>query len=479
VASLIDSLPEQDIATENSARVVWALAWPAVALNSLQVINTLLDRGFIGHLPTEALTAHGGATNVLFLMFSLAMALATGATALVARAYGAEQPAEYRMASRQSLNLALLGGTLIGVITALIAPLASHAILPARDHEAIRLMTGFLLAYAAGLPAIYVIQVLAGSLRGIGDTKSPMVISGIQILLHILLNFLLIFPTRQIGGITIPGAGYGLVGAAIALSSSAWVSAIAYMIYTRRTPLGAVLHFGLPHWDWVIRILRIAIPAAAMAVLRVLSLTIFTIVLASVPNGSVAIAAMSIGFALESIMFMPAFGLSMAASALVGQSLGMRRPERAERLAWTASHHAAIVTVALALPIFVFAPGIAGLLLGHKDDVVREATNLLRLLCLTEVFFAYAMVTIGAMQGAGDTVRPLWISVIALWGLRVPFAFLFALPAGFKLFPWLALPLGMGLGATGAWLSMALTQGMQGIMAIWAFKQGAWKTKKV
>ncbi|HZH98881.1 MAG TPA: MATE family efflux transporter [Fimbriimonadaceae bacterium] len=462
-----DGASKLDHPHENPSRIVWALAWPAVALNSLQVINTLLDRGFIGHLPSAALTAHGGSINVLFLMFSLAMALGTAATALVSRAFGAGEVNTYRMASKQSFSISIFVGVALGGVTALIAPWAAHLILPAEDRAAMDLMTRFVQVYSIGLPAIYVIQALAGSLRGVGDTKSPMFISGIQILLHIVLNFLLIFPTREVGGVTIPGAGLGLIGAGLALALSAWASAIVYVLYTPRTELGLVWDVRLPEIDWVRRILRVAVPAAVMSVLRVFSLTAFTLVLKNVPNASAAIAAMGVAFAIEGIMFMPSFGLSTAAAALVGQSLGMKRPDRAERLGWLAGHYSALVTLLLAGPIFFAAPQIATLLLGSKPEIIRETTEFLRMLCVTEVFFAYSMVMMGAMQGAGDTVRPMWISVIAMWGLRVPMAFL------------LALPIGLSLGARGAWISMSLTQAIQGIMSLIVFKQGAWKTKEV
>jgi len=216
-----------------------------------------------------------------------------------------------------------------------------------------------------------------------------------------------------------------------------------------------------------------------MATLRVMSLTVFTIILAMVPNASIAIGAMSTGFAIESVMFMPSFGLSVAAGALVGQSLGMKRPDRAERLGWIAAHHGALVTLSLAVPIFFAAPSIAGTLLGDKPEMIAEAVRLIRYLCATEVLFAYAMVAFGAMQGAGDTVRPMWVSIFALWGVRVPLAFVLALPAGFPIASWLKMPIGLGLGANGAWISMALTQGLQGVLALFLFKQGAWKTKKV
>lgn len=468
-----------DPVAENPARVVWQLAWPAVALNSLQVVNTLLDRGFIGHLREAALTAHGGSMNVMFLMFSLAVALSTGATALVSRSYGAGERARYRLASRQSMGLSLLAGLVICLITYFVAPVAARLVLPANNPDAIDLMTRFCQVYALGLPPIYIIQSLAGALRGIGDTRSPMVISGFQILLHILLNFLLIFGTRKIGVVTVPGAGWGLPGAAAALASSAWVAAIGYVAYAAKTPLGPQWRVRLPRKEWAIRILRIAIPAAVMAVLRVLSLTAFTIALKLVPNGSAAIAAMGVAFAIESIMFMPMFGLSAAAAALVGQSLGMEKPDRAEKLGWIASHHAAIMTLAMAGPIFIAAPSIAHLLLDGKMVVEHEAVTVLRYLCVTEILFSYSMVLQGAMQGAGDTKRPLWISTVSQWGLRVPMAFIMALSPTDAVIGTMTIPFAMGLGTNGAWLALAITQGIQGVITIISYRQGRWKTAKV
>ena len=445
---------------------MWNLAWPAVALNSLQVVNSLLDRAFIGHLEPAALTAHGASINVVFLTISLSMTLATSATALVSRAYGANRSADVRIATQRCLSVSMLAGFLIAALTLAGAPLAAVFLLPSADKEAIALATRFLIVFAAGLPAWFVIQSLAGSLRGIGDTKSPMVISGMQILLHIGLNYILIFPpTHTSFGVTIPGFALGLVGAATALAVSAWVAAIAYMAHVGRTPLGDAWRLGIPSRNWVVRILRIALPAATMAVLRVGSLTAFTLVLKQVANGSVAIAALSIGFAIEGIMFMPAFGLSVSAAALVGQSLGMGRPERAERLGWTASHHAALVIGVLVVPLFLGAPWITHTLLGGKEAMAAEAALLIRTLCVTEVFFGYAMVLIGAMQGAGDTKSPMWITLFALWGLRVPLAFVLALP--------------LGLGSFGAWLAMSISQLVQGSLAMAAFKRGRWKTMEV
>ena len=450
---------------ESTSRIVWQLAWPAVALNSLQVVNTLLDRFFIGHLCDSALTAHGAATTVMFMMFSMAVALGTGVTAIVARAYGAKNRTEVRRANRQGFRLSVLAGIVLAIITAICSRPVAIAILPADATEAVTQMTLFCTAYAAGIPAICMIQCLAGSLRGTGDTKSPMVISGIQIFLHIALNTILI-------------PRLGLVGAGISLSASATFAALIYVPYVSRTPLGPVHHLKLPQKDWIIRILRIAVPAGTMAALRVLSLTAFTFALKLAPNGSAAIAAMGIGFAIESVMFMPSFGLSVAAGALVGQSLGAQDPDRAYRIGWTASHWAGLVTVILAFPIFILAPNIANLMLSGKPEIITEAVSLLRWLCVTEVFFAYSMVLIGALQGAGDTIRPMRIAIFALWGMRVPLAFLLLLPRGYPIYGW-SLPFGAGMGAAGAWVAMSFTQLVQGLLSVIAWKRGAWRTLKV
>lgn len=459
---------------ERSSRIVWELAWPAVALNSLQVVNSVLDGGFVGHLPKASLVAYGGMTPVLFLMFSFAMSLATAATALVSRAYGAGEPGEYRMATRQSLALSVMGGLLLSAVCWVLAPAFARSLLPPTATDSVPLMAQFFRIYALGLPAIFVIQALAGSLRGVGDTRSPMVISGFQILLHIALNLVLIFPTRTLGGIVIPGAGMGLNGAGAALAASAWVSAIVYLGYVGRTRLGKQWDIRLPVWAWVVRVVRIAAPAAMMSVLRVGSLTAFQLVLTAVPDGESAIAALRCAFAIEGIMFMPSFGLSMAASALVGQSLGMKKPDRAERLAWTAAHHAGIVTTVLAVPIFFGAETLAGWMLGDKATVIEQAVSLIRWLCVTEVMFAYAMVMVGAMQGAGDTKRPLWLTIICMWLLRVPMAYVLALPSGVAVFG-----LGVGMGAVGAWIAMSVTQAIQGALSIVYFKQGHWKRVEV
>lgn len=431
----------------------------------LQTVNALLDSAFVGHLSPSSLTAYGAATPIVFTLFSLCMALAMPGTALVSRAYGARNPEEYRKACRQVLSLGLLLSISIAIIALLCGNLIPRILLRSDAGEAIPLMANYLHIYALGLPAFMVIQCLAGALRGIGDTKSPMFISGFQIGLHIVLNILLIFPAHKLFGISLPGANMGILGASTALVISAWISAIVYLFYTVRTPLGACWRFQKPEREWIPRIVRIANPSVAMALLRTVSFTIFTALLGWLPDGKIAVGAMRPAFAIESVMFMPGFGLSMAAAALVGQSLGMKRPDRAERLGWVAGHHGALVTLVICIPVFIFAPAITSAMIVNSKEMAHEASLLLRALCITEVGFVYAIVFSGAMQGAGDTVRPMWITFVGQWLLRLPLVY--GLAFLFK------------LGPLGAWVGMSISQAVQGVMAVVQWKHGKWKTTKV
>jgi putative MATE family efflux protein len=460
---------------EKAWQIVWTLAWPAVALNSLQTVNSLLDRFFIQSLEPAALTAVGGAITILFLFMSISFMMGTAATALVSRFFGARNFEEMRTATGKCLSLAVYMGIGLSVLAVPVAKLGAMAFVPADAVDAQRLMVEYLSIFAFSLPALNLIQTLAGSLRGIGDTKSPMMLSGIQIVLHILLNYLLIFPTRVTeAGLTIPGAGMGLPGAALALTISAWISAVAYIWWASKTELKVSFTMLPPGMEWTKRILRIALPSGAHSMIRVTAMMAFTAILAVVPHGAEAVAAIAVGFSIESLAFMPAFGLSVSAAALVGQSLGMKNPDRAERLGWTASHHAAVVSTIVAILLFVFSDKMALAIIPQQPEVAAMAASYIRFIAATETFFAYAMVTMGGMQGAGDTRRPMVLSLFSLWGFRIPAAVIFALAPQQEILN-IALPVGFAMGANGCWLAMSLSQVVMGTASIMLFKKGLWK----
>jgi Na+-driven multidrug efflux pump len=190
----------------------------------------------------------------------MSMALGTAATAIVSRAFGAGTHDEAVLANSKCLSLSILTGIVLAIIGLPGALAASLLLVPADNAEVRSQFVLYASIFSACLPAVFVIQSLAGALRGIGDTKSPMVISGLQIFLHILLNFLLVLPPRDVWGAQVWGAGWGLAGAGVSMAASSWVAAFVYIAWSRRTQLETKLDWRLPEMDWVRRILRIALP---------------------------------------------------------------------------------------------------------------------------------------------------------------------------------------------------------------------------
>lgn len=429
----------------------------------------MLDTWFVGKLPGAALKAHGAGMNVIFMVFSLMMTVSVASTALVSRSFGAGEKQTLQVANRQCLSTGVWLGLALMLLTWVTTTFAPAIFLPG-DLQAQKNLIQYLMWFGGALPFLVIVQVLAGSMRGVGDTVSPMIISGVQIFFHAALNYFMIFPNRTeviFGNVVqVPGANLGLAGGAAGLLFSSVFSMIIYLNWSRRTEVGSPKFPLLPDREWLRRIMNIAVPAAGQAVLRVLSFTAFTLILSRTPTSDVALGALRVGIAIESIMFMPAFGLSMSAATLVGQNLGAKRPEQAARMGWLTSHYGAITILLLSIPLFIFAPAVASFLTGgDKPQMAAEAASYIRILISTEVLFGYAMVLIGAMQGAGDTKRTMRITLVSLWLVRVPLALLLAFP--------------FGLGSIGCYIAMSGSQAIQGLMAMAEWKRGQWKTVKV
>ena len=437
-------------------RMVWRLAWPSVLTMLLQTVNSFTDRFFVGHLGSDALAAVGVAGQLMFLLFSVGMSISVGTTALVARFTGARQTDEATVAANQSIWIAGIASLLC---VALMLPL--RGILVAQMHlnpPAAALCVQYLTLTILGVPALFLMLILGGVYRGIGDTVTPLLVMiGVNVI-HLGGDFLLIF-----GEFGFPKLG--LPGGALALLTSQVVGAILYVLFLRRSPVASLLtRKRRLEREWARRILNIGIPAALQNISRVLSMLLFTGVLARTPDATAGVAALTIGLTSESLAFMPGFAFSTAASTLTGQNLGAKNPDRAERAAWAALGQGLGIMVVMGTIFFVFAPQFARLFT-QDMQVIPLAVAYLRISALAEPFLGLGMILTGALNGAGDTKAPAWASAITMWGVRLPLAILLAQV-------WRH-------GAIGAWWAMAASTTMGGVAAYGLFKWGRWKTVAV
>lgn len=446
-------------------KAVWTIAWPSVLTMLLQTFNGLMDTLFVGHLPhaKQSLAATGIGGQVVFLLIALAMGVSVGTTALVARFTGANSHEERLRATGQSLTLSFA----VSVVVCLLFYTGRNTIVGwmltgQTDAETTRLCSQFLgIALLATVP-MFLMNTLMGAFRGLGDTRTPMLVQSIAIATHITCNWMLIY-----GHFGLPALG--VRGAATALAISIFVSAILYLVTLKlRSPLSSALS---PRYlavdltgEWYKRILKIGLPASIQAVIRSLAMMSFTGLLARTVEGSSAVAAMSIGVRAEAIAYMPGFGYSVAASALVGQYLGAKNTRRAERSAWAATTQAMLVMAFVGLGFYLFSEPLAGLF--TSDPGVRHLGALyLKINSVCEPFMALGMVLTGGLQGAGDTIRPTFITLFTMWVVRLPLSY------------WLMFHCDMQ--TTGAWWAMCVTAILGGVITAALFQTGWWKKIKV
>jgi len=442
--------------SDDLSRTVWRLAWPAVITMMLQLLNGLVDMFFVGRLGPAAQAAVGMGGQVLMLLMGVSMAVTTGATAIVARYVGAGDARTVAEASRQSLLLTAAFGAVLAVPLWLLREPVLVAMGAA--PEVVRAGDVYLQAIALTTLPWFILLTLTALFQALGDLRTPLYVMLIVNGANILGDSVLINGWG-------PVPALGLLGAGIASGASRTAGAVVAALWLARTGLWSqAAGPWSPDSKWFGRILRIGYPAAAQSLLRSLGATGYTKILAVGPEGTAAVAALFIGLRAEGLGYMPGVAYGRAATTLVGQSLGAKRPDRAERFGWLCTWQSLAFITALSIVFFVFAEPIARLF-SSDPLVIALSASYLRINALGEPFLAFAIVLGGALQGAGDTRFNAFVSVLTMWVLRLPLTW------------WLCRSLGLGPAA--AWWTMAGTTVVQGLLLAWWFHRGRWKTIEV
>jgi putative MATE family efflux protein len=217
-----------------------------------------------------------------------------------------------------------------------------------------------------------------------------------------------------------------------------------------------------PDWHLIRRILHVGLPTGMEQILFRSGHMVYARMLAEL--GTIAYAANQVAMNALSISFMPGFGFALAATTLVGQGLGARDPEGAQRRGYTAYRLGAGLMTVMGTIVVLFPEQLIGFFT-EEAGVIAVGSQPLRLVGLVQPLLAAAMVFAGGLRGAGDTRYPMVITGACIWGLRVPLAYLFGLV--------------MGWGLLGAWSAMAIDFGLRGVLNFLRFRSGGWKTANV
>ncbi len=440
---------------------VWRLALPVIFTNLLQSLVEVIDVFMVGRLGPIAIAAVGMSTAIRFLVLVMMLSVAAGAMTMIAQAKGARDPARMSFVTRQSISSGLLISfmlTFVGYFGA--RPLLSLAN-SGGDPAAVTLGTQYLQLLFLGTPFLILNMVFNRLMQGAGDTITPLLLTGSLNLLNILFNYLFIFGVGPFPELGVTGAALGTI-----LSRSLGVIVGFYIIYSGRNVIKLLPGTYWPDWQMFRDIFTIGVPSGIQGVFRNGSRILIIGILTSTEVGTYGAAALAIGFQVESLVFMPGLALNVAATSLVGQSLGKWQPREARQRGNIAIWLGLAVMTVLAIPIIVFAPLIIRLFDPSAHPVVLQTgVTYFRINTVVLPLVAIAMVANGALRGAGDAF-PGMISTIVTRGLiAVALAWLLAFPLGFgSLGVWIALAVGVVLDAlymgwrwrANAWLAVAL-----------------------
>ncbi|MBW2282222.1 MAG: MATE family efflux transporter [Deltaproteobacteria bacterium] len=443
--------PPEPLAPSPQALGVWELAWPTIVAGALQTLVRWVDLKMVGDLGVEAVAGVAAGGHVYWLIQSIVMAVTTGIVALVARAVGARDDALADATLRQGMVL----GTLFGVVTfAAALPFTSWAIaIYGVDQGVIENGSTYLAWLLVGNVPFTLTFVFGSALRAAGDVRTPLYVGGVANLLNIFLNWVLIY-----GNLGAPALG--VTGAALASSGAMLFQVVVFWILWQRNSLqlrpgGGSFRPDLALWR---RLLHIGYPAALEGGLWHVGLLMFLRIVSG--YGTAAFTAYQIGAQVLSLAFLAGSGFAMAASTLVGQHLGDRQPEQAERSGWRSLRGSIVSMTLLGAVLIAMARPIARWFL-DDEEVVALTVDFIWVMGAVQPMMAVEFTLGGALRGAGDTRFPLVTIFTGLLICRL-------VPAAIAAWVFHA-------SVQVVWCALILDYSVKAVMLVIRFRRGAWK----
>jgi len=374
------------------------------------MLQVIVDLIMVGRLSAFAVAAVGLGLQSLMFVFAVLTLLHVGTGALLSRFVGAGQIKRASMGLSTLLGFAVLLSLPVSVLWYFLSE--KIYLWFGTDPMVTQLGASYVQMLTLMMPFVFVKLVFVSALNSAGDTKTPMKIKIVSIVLNIILNYLLIFGNYGFPELGVMGAAAGTVIVNI-LEMTVYV-----FIYLRcRTPFIPLVHYSGFLLD---RALKVGIPASFERLLTFGSFMLFTAVIAR--YGTEALAGYQIGLRVEGLAFMPGIGFTIAAMALMGQGLGAKKPQQAREDVLLVLKYTVGFMFFLSF-FMIFVPEKIVRLFTDDMQTIQEASLYLRIVGFSQIPLAFNFVLSGALRGAGDTKRTLRINLVSLWLVRILPAF--------------------------------------------------------
>lgn len=440
----------EELSFAQQALLICQLSIPAIMAQISSIVMQYIDASMVGRLGAGDSASIGLMSSSTWLFGGLCSAAGVGFTVQVAQQIGAREEKKARNTLRQGLLAVLLFSGLLFSVGVGISGFLPRWL--GGSGEICKNASRYFLVFAIFLPVRQINYTAGGMLQCSGNMRLPSMLHILMCILDVAFNSVLIFPSRYVEffgfSFFCPGAGLGVTGAALgtAFAETAVVFLMLYfllvkspMLHLRKTERMQIVREDL------VRAVKIAVPVGFEQAVMCGAQIAGTKIVA--PLGTVAIAANSFSVTAESLCYMPGFGISTAATTLIGQSIGAGRKDLTRKLGWISTGLGMAVMAACGALLYVLAPWMIGIL--SPDQAIQElGAKVLRIEAFAEPMYAASIVASGVFRGAGDTLVPSCMNFFSMWGVRIP----------------LAAFLAPRFGLSGVWTAMALELGVRGIL---------------
>ncbi len=439
---------------------ILALAWPTMLEQFMQTAVQYIDTAMVGSLGTQATAAVGSTGTINWLIGSTISAVGVGFLSYIAKSYGANDQAAAKRAVAQAVLLTCVLGVLFTVLT-----VSLSGMIPVwmQVEEGIQEMASmyFLILYLPMLPRTASI-IFGTVLRSAGDTKSPMKIGLLVNLVNVALNFLLIYPSRQVmlfsGTVTIWGAGFGVIGAAIASAVAFTIGGICItMVLWKHKTISPRGQRFMPDMQILKPCMSVALPNMLQRFGTSLGYVAFAAMINSL--GEVSTAAHTIANTVESAFYIPGYGMQTAAATLAGNAYGADDGKRMKQLASIFIPLEMVLMAGSGAGLFWAAPVLMRLF-SVQEAVIALGASVLRMVAVSEPFFGFSIIIEGFMMGVGKTKAPFVYNMIGMWIVRITGTFICT-----QIF---------GLGLVSAWGCMIAHNLLLFVLFLICYIQGVW-----
>jgi putative MATE family efflux protein len=446
---------EQDFTEGKLSRAILLLSIPAVLEMVMESVFVIVDIYFVSKLGANAIATVGLTESIVTVIYAIAIGLGTATTSMVSRRIGEKNHDAASVTAFQ----AILTGIVVSVLIGLPGALFSKKLLGLMGASELIIdnMSGYTMIMLGGNIVIMMLFIINAIFRSAGDAAVAMKVLWIGNIINIILDPCLIF---GIG----PFPQMGVTGAAIAtnLGRGTAVLVQVYLLFFGKKRIRLSIKHLSVNFKIIFKLFKLSFGSIGQNLISTTSWIALVRILSI--YGSEVVAGYTIAIRIIGFTLLPSWGISNAASTLVGQNLGAKKPARAERAVWVTGWINMILLGVIGLILFLFPETLIRIFI-ENENVIKTGVLGLRILSIGFVAYGLGMVLVNSFNGAGDTSTPLKINILAFWIIEISLAWLLAIKAGFR--------------EEGVFIAIVVAESLMTFIAWLVFRRGKWKLKDV